>query len=162
MARSGVVRLRQVTPAQEQRLAGLRKISGLLDSAFQVPGTSYRVGLDPIVGLIPGFGDLVTPLFTIGILLHAWELGIPKVVQARMLINVAIDSLVGVVPLVGDLFDFAWKANDRNMTLLETHTYEERGGSTGDWLFVCLMIVLVLALAALPFVLIGWLLSVIS
>jgi hypothetical protein len=160
MARSGVVRLRPVTPAQEQRLAGLRKISELLDSAFQVPGTNYRVGLDPIVGLIPGIGDLVTPLFTIGILLHAWQLGIPKVVQVRMLINVAIDSLVGAVPLVGDLFDFAWKANNLNMTLLETHTYEERGGSTSDWLFVCVMIVLVLALAALPFVLLGWLLSV--
>ena len=161
MARSGVVRLRPVTPAQEQRLAGLRKISRLLDSAFQVPGTDYRVGLDPIVGLIPGFGDLLTPLFTIGILLHAWQLGIPKVVQARMLINVAVDSLVGAVPLVGDLFDFAWKANDRNMALLETHTYEERGGSRGDWVFVCVMIVLVLALGALPFVLLGWLLSVI-
>ena len=68
MARPRVTRLRQLTPGQTQRLEGLRGISRLLDSAFLVPGTNYRVGLDPILGLIPGIGDLVSPLFTIGIL----------------------------------------------------------------------------------------------
>jgi hypothetical protein len=131
----------------------------LLDSAFTVPGTSYRIGLDPILGLIPALGDLISPLFTIGVLLQARELGVPKVVQARMLINVAIDTVVGLVPVFGDLFDFAWKANNKNFALLELHAREERTGSPGDWAFVSLMIVLVLLLAAIPFVFLGWVLS---
>src|SRR5436190_14294705 len=110
MARPRVTRIRQLTPWQTQRLAALRRISTLLDSAFVVPGTSYRIGLDPILGLIPGIGDLVSPLFTIGILWHSHDLGLPRVVQLRMIFNVAIDTLVGAVPLIGDLFDFAWKA----------------------------------------------------
>src|ERR687893_302197 len=144
MARKGrVTRLRQLTPAEEQRLAGLRKIADLLDNAFQVPGTSYRVGLDPLIGLFPVIGDLVSPLFTVGILLQSRQLGVPKVVQARMLINVAIDTLIGTVPVVGDLFDFAWKSNDKNLALLELHAREERRGSAADYAFVTLMVALV-------------------
>jgi hypothetical protein len=122
-----------------------------------VPGTTYRIGLDPIIGLVPLIGDLVSPLFTIGILLQARELGVPKVVQARMLINVAIDTLVGIVPVVGDFFDFAWKSNRKNLALLELHAREDRGGSAADWAFVGLMITLVVLLAAIPFVVLGWL-----
>ena len=140
-------------------MAGLRRIAELLDNAFVVPGTTYRVGLDPIIGLLPGIGDLVSPLFTIGMLLQARELGVPKVVQARMLVNVAIDTLVGIVPVLGDLFDFAWKSNEKNLALLELHAREERSGSAGDWMFVTLMIALVVALAVIPFVALGWLLS---
>jgi hypothetical protein len=162
LAGSGVVRIRQVTPSEARSLEALRSVSQLLDSAFQVPGTSYRVGLDPILGLIPGLGDLVSPLFTIGILLQARRLRVPKIVQARMLVNVAIDSVLGIVPLVGDLFDFAWKANNLNMALLERHAYEERPPEPGDWAFVTLMIALVAALAIVPLVLVGWLFSAIG
>lgn len=157
-----MVRLRALTPAQEQRLQGLRKLAALLDSAFIVPGTSYRIGLDPIFGLIPGLGDLVSPLFTVGILVQGWQIGIPKVVQLRMIFNVAIDSLVGAVPIVGDLFDFAWKSNDMNMTLLERHAYEEHRPSAGDWAFVTLMVVIVLVLAVLPVMLMIWLGSMVA
>src|SRR3954463_13323154 len=87
-------------------LAALRKWSVLLDSAFRVPGTSMTFGLDPLLGLIPGLGDLTTPLFASLLLLHAVRLRIPRVVQVRMLMNAAIDFLIGVVPVVGDLFDF--------------------------------------------------------
>jgi hypothetical protein len=159
MPKGRLTRLRRLTPAQEQRLAGLRRIAELLDNAFVLPGTSYRIGLDPIVGLLPGLGDLVSPLFTIGILLQARDLGVPKVVQARMLINSAIDSVLGVVPVIGDLFDFAWKANAKNLDLLELHAREERAGSRGDYAFVALMVVLVAAMAAVPLMAIGWLLS---
>jgi hypothetical protein len=163
MVRKGrLTRLRQLTPDQERRLAGLRRIAELLDNAFVVPGTSYRVGLDPIVGLLPGIGDLISPLFAIGMLLQARQLGVPKVVQMRMVINVAIDALVGVVPVFGDLFDFAWKANDMNFALLELHAREHRSGSRGDYAFVALMIALVVGLGAIPFVVLGWLLSAIG
>jgi hypothetical protein len=157
--RPPVTRLRQLTPRQIQGLEALRKVSQLLDSAFVVPGTTYRVGLDPILGLVPGLGDLVSPLFTIGMLWQARELALPRVVQLRMIFNVAIDSLVGAIPLVGDLFDFAWKANTKNMALLERYAQEERPASSGDWLFVSLMVALVILVAVLPFVILGWLLA---
>ncbi len=155
----GVVRLRSLTRGQEQRLATLRRIAELLDSAFVVPGTNYRIGLDPIIGLIPMVGDLASPIFTIGLLWQAYDLGIPKVVQLRMLFNAGIDALVGAVPLIGDLFDFAWKANQWNLALLEQHAYEERHAAVGDWIFVVALIVLLVAIAVLPFVLAGMLLS---
>ena len=159
MSASRVTRMRQLTPGQAQRLAALRQFARLLDSAFVIPGTSYRIGLDPIVGLVPGVGDLVSPLFTIGILWQGRDLGIPRVVQLRMLMNVGIDALLGVVPIVGDVFDIAWKANDMNYALLEQHALEERRPSRGDWIFVSGIIVLLLLIAAAPFVLIGWLLA---
>jgi hypothetical protein len=157
-----VTRLRQLTARQTQGLEALRKVAYLLDSAFVVPGTSYRVGLDPILGLVPGFGDLVSPLFTIGILWQARELGLPRVVQLRMIFNVAIDSLLGVVPLVGDLFDFAWKSNTMNLALLELHAQEEQTASTSDWVFVGLMVALVVLVAVIPFAILGWLLATIA
>ena len=152
-----VTRIRQLTPGQTQRLEALRRISRLLDSAFLLPGTSYRFGLDPILGLIPGLGDLVSPLFTIGILWQGRDLGLPRIVQLRMIFNVAIDSLVGAIPLIGDLFDFAWKANDMNLAMLEQYAYEDRPASAGDWLFVVGLTVLLVVMSAIPFILVGWL-----
>ena len=160
--RSKVTRLRQLTPAQEKRLDVLRRVSGMLDSAMLVPGTKIRFGLDPILGLIPGLGDFVSPLFTIGILWQARDLGIPKIVQLRMIFNVAIDTLVGIVPVAGDLFDVAWKANDMNMALLERHAYAENPASTRDWVFVSAMIALLVVLAVTPFLLLGWVTSLVA
>lgn len=142
-----------------QGLDALRKVAQLLDSAFVVPGTSYRVGLDPILGLVPGLGDLVSPLFTIGILWQARELAIPRVVLLRMILNVAIDSLLGAVPVVGDLFDFAWKANNKNVALVERHAQEERTASAGDWVFVGLTVATLLLMAVIPFLIVGWLVA---
>ena len=156
-----VTRLRQLTPAQEQRIAALRYFSRLLDSAYQLPGTNFRFGLDPIVGLVPGIGDLLSPLFTLAIIWQSYDLQIPRVVQLRMLFNVAIDTFIGIVPLIGDLFDFAWKANDMNMALLERHAFEERTASASDWIFVTLITLLVAALAVLPFLVAGWMISAI-
>ena len=157
-----VIRLRRLTPGQEQRLELLRRVARALDSAVPVPGTSFRFGLDPILGLIPGVGDLVSPLFALGILFHARALRVPRVVQLRMIFNVAIDVLTGFVPLVGDLFDFAWKANNRNMALLERHAYEEHEASTGDWAFVAVSVALLVVIAAVPFLLLGWAINLIA
>ena len=150
-----MTRLRRLTPGQEQRVELLRRIARTLDSAVPLPGTSFRFGLDPILGLIPGVGDRVSPLFTLGILFQARDLGVPRVVQLRMIFNVAIDVLTGFVPLIGDLFDFAWKANNRNMALLERHVYEEHTPSSGDWVFVVACVLLLLVITAVPFLLLG-------
>lgn len=157
-----MTRLRRLTAAQEQRLELLRRIAQTLDSALPVPGTSFRFGLDPILGLIPGVGDLVSPLFALGILFQARDLRVPRVVQLRMIFNVAIDVLTGFVPLIGDLFDFAWKANNRNMALLERHADEEHDPSAGDWAFVALCVALLVVIAAVPFLLLGWAVNLIA
>jgi hypothetical protein len=153
------VRLRPLTQSQQDRLVALRRVAELMDSAFVVPGTTYRIGLDPIIGLVPLIGDLVSPLFTITLLWQARDVRVPKVVQLRMIFNAAIDAIVGTIPIAGDLFDFGWKANLWNVALLERHAYEERPASIGDWLFVFAMIAIVLVLAAVPFILAGWLIS---
>jgi hypothetical protein len=161
-SRGESVDVRSLSPGQAQRLAALRRFAALLDSAFVVPGLRYRIGLDPILGLVPGLGDLVSPLFGIGVLWQAYDLGIPRVVQLRMLFNVAIDALVGAVPLVGDVFDFAWKANNRNMALLERHAARREAASAGDWLFVVALTLLALGLAVLPLVVAGWAIAAIA
>ena len=160
--KSPVTRLRRLTAGQEQRLELLRRIARTLDSALPVPGTSFRFGLDPILGLIPGVGDLVSPLFALGILFQARDLRVPRVVQLRMIFNVAIDVLTGFVPLIGDLFDFAWKANNKNIALLERHAYEEHNPSAADWAFVALCVALLVVIAALPFLLLGWAVNLIA
>ena len=158
----GVRRLRQLTPGQVRRLEALRQVARLLDSAFVVPGTRFRVGLDPLFGLVPGLGDLASPLFALVILWQSRDFGVPRVVQLRMIFNVAIDALAGLLPVAGDAFDFAWKANDRNIALLERHAYEERRPSAGDWLFVTGLIALLVVIAAIPFLLAGWLINGVS
>jgi hypothetical protein len=157
-----VTRIRQLTPAQERRLAALRHIARLLDSAYEIPGTNYRFGLDPIVGLVPGIGDLISPLFTIALLWQSRDLNLPRVVQARMLFNVIIDTVLGIVPIAGDLFDFAWKANDMNIALLERHAYEERRATAGDWAFVLGLTILLVVIAALPLLLTVWILTALT
>ena len=94
-------------------------IADLFDQAFRVPGTSWRFGLDAIIGLIPGAGDLVGSLVGLYGILVARQLGAPASIQGRMLLNLGIDALVGAVPFLGDLFDFAFKAHVRNRVLLE-------------------------------------------
>lgn len=131
----------------------------MLDSAFKVPGTSIRFGWDPILGLVPGLGDAVTTLFGCLIILQAIQMRIPRVIQLRMALNVLIDAVLGVVPFVGDLFDFAWRANDRNFRLLERHAYEAAKPSAGDWVFVLAILGLLLACTLTPIVLLAWLLG---
>lgn len=151
---------RSLPEHQARRLRTLRTLSRLLDSAFTIPGTQIRIGLDPVLGLVPGIGDLLSPLCAIAMLIVARDAGLPLIVQLRMVVNVAIDAFVGFVPIVGDLFDFAWRANDRNMELLEHYAYRARRASPGDWVFVIVLIAVLLAIAAAPVVLAGWLLDV--
>jgi hypothetical protein len=101
--------------------ARVRALARLLDSAVRVPGTNVRVGLDALVGLVPGIGDVASAAFSGYIILAAARLGAPKTVLLRMLLNVATDTVVGAVPVVGDLFDVGWRANARNAALLDRH-----------------------------------------
>ena len=92
-----------------------------MDRAFRIPGSPIRIGLDAVIGLLPGVGDAVGGAVSTWFLLTAARLGAPPAVLARMGLNVAIDALFGAIPLLGDLFDIGWKANVRNLALLEAH-----------------------------------------
>ena len=148
-----------VHESHARTLAALRKWSVLLDSAFRVPGTRLTFGLDPIIGLIPGLGDLTTPFFAVVLLLHAVRLRIPKVIQVRMLINAVFDLLLGLVPVVGDFLDFGLKANVRNLALLERYAQPGAKASRGDWIFVLAVIGVLAAAAIVPLLVTAWLLS---
>lgn len=100
-------------------LAGARTIARLLDSAVGVPGTRIRFGLDALLGVVPGIGDLAGMVLSGYLVLLGARLGVSRAVLVRMLANVAIDTVGGTVPVIGDLFDVAWKSNMRNVTLLE-------------------------------------------
>jgi hypothetical protein len=103
------------------RAAHIRALARLLDSAVRIPGTNGRVGLDALVGLVPGFGDVAGAAASGYIILAASRLGAPTPVLLRMLLNVATETVVGTVPVIGDLFDVGWRANMRNTALLERH-----------------------------------------
>jgi hypothetical protein len=105
-------------------LERLERLAYWLDDRFRVPGTRFRVGLDGLVGLVPGVGDVVTNALTAYIVYQAWRLGIPRRVLLRMLGNLGIDTLVGIVPVAGDLLDLGFKANRRNVRLLRQHLSE--------------------------------------
>jgi hypothetical protein len=105
--------------SRAERIARLDALAALLDTAFIIPGTNVRFGFDALVGLVPGIGDALTTAVSLWIVSEARALGVPGHVIARMLGNVAIDGLVGAVPLLGDAFDVMWKSNRRNMRLLQ-------------------------------------------
>ena len=132
------------------RIELLRRWARLLDSAFRMPGTNFRFGLDPLIGLIPGIGDLVSPIFGVLIIWHAASLRVPKVIIARMAINAVVDGVVGAVPVFGDAMDFAWRANEWNMALLERHAVPGRPPLSSDYLFVILCVAVVAVAALIP------------
>ena len=136
----------------------LRRWARIFDSAFRIPGTRITFGLDPIIGLIPGIGDLSSPIFSLFIIWHAAKLRVPRVVIARMVLNALIDGLVGAIPVVGDLFDFAWKASAWNLALLERHAMPGTPARRSDWIFVALCVGVVVAVALIPLAIAVWLL----
>ncbi|MEK6282712.1 MAG: DUF4112 domain-containing protein [Acidobacteriota bacterium] len=129
----------------------LERLSWLMDDFIRLPVIGWRVGLDALVGLIPGFGDTATSLVSFYVLASAVRYGVPKVTLLRMGMNLGIDYAVGSLPFVGDLFDAWWKSNQRNVELLSKRATvsvdEARAGSISDWLIVGLIILLLIGLA---------------
>lgn len=119
-------RINDTTPDEAALLRRLAAFSRLMDHAFQIPGTSVRFGLDPILGLIPGLGDGIGTLASLYLLIEAKQLGVSKWDLARMAGNVIVDAAVSSVPFAGDVFDVFWKANDKNLEIIYKHL-EKRG-----------------------------------
>lgn len=111
----------EIATLDPARVERLRRLAALLDNSIPIPGTGFRIGLDAIIGLVPGAGDLVGGAFSLYILLEAAGMGVPRSLLARMGWNLGVDVLVGSVPLLGDIFDAGFKANLRNLALLDRH-----------------------------------------
>jgi hypothetical protein len=137
----------------------LQRLEFLLDEAFRIPGTGIRFGLDGIIGLVPGLGDVIAGLFSLVIPLAGWIRGVPYVTLIRMAVNLAIGVLVGSIPILGDIFDIAWKANRRNYRLLRRHLVEPHRHTRRDWTFLILLAAMLATVFALPFVLFLWLIA---
>lgn len=144
----------------------LRRLSHLLDNAIPIPGTGYRVGIDPILGLLPGGGDTVAGALGAYIIVEAARMGLPRKVVGQMVGNIIFDSLVGIVPVLGDLFDVGWKANVRNIALLEKHLHLTPHNRKSDRFFIIGLIIvltlIVIGFAALTVAIIRWLWNVIN
>jgi hypothetical protein len=120
---------RELGPEEEIALHRVARLAYWLDDRFRIPGTRRRIGVDGLLGLIPGIGDTAAALIASYIVLEAARLGVPKSMLARMLANVGIDYVIGLVPLVGDVADLAWKANRRNARMLRHHLVTRRGAA---------------------------------
>jgi Domain of unknown function (DUF4112) len=116
---------------QRTRLSRVRWLSYLLDERFRIPGTRYRIGLDGLLGVLPGVGDTIGTLLSAYILFEAIQLGIPRATLLRMVGNIALDTLVGAIPVVGDVFDVAWKANKKNVALLNAYIASQAEENSG-------------------------------
>lgn len=119
-------------PSPDPRLARLRRLVRVWDEAVRVPGTRFAVGLDALVGLVPGLGDALGALVAGSVLVAALRAGVPAAVAARMLLNIALDAAVGAIPVAGDVFDAGFRANARNLTLLEHWLAEPARAARGS------------------------------
>ena len=133
----------------------------VLDDGLRVPGTKFGVGLDALIGfLFPGAGDVLTTAGALGLFYAADQQGVPAVVIARMALNVALDTLLGAVPVVGDLFDLVWKANRKNLVLIEQHRgAPQRKAGVRDYLVVGGALLLMLGALLVPIVLMSLLIA---
>ena len=136
----------------------LRKLEILLDEAFRIPFTRFRFGLDGIIGLVPGLGDVIAGILSLVIPIAAWTRGVPYVALARMAVNVGIGVLVGSIPLIGDAFDMAWKPNRRNYQLMQRHIGQPRHHSWKDWAFLAALGCTIAIVFAIPIAVFIWLL----
>lgn len=154
------------TGASQRSHASLRRLRGLshvLDNAIAIPGLGYRVGLDPLIGLLPGGGDIMAGLISIYVVAEAARLGVPAATLGRMGINILIEVLMGTFPVVGDFFDVVWKANARNVDLLERHIRDPIPSSRIDKVLAAILITgllaVVLGTATLSLLFVRWVLQ---
>jgi hypothetical protein len=135
----------------------LERLAAILDDEFRIPGIGARFGLDPLVGLIPGFGDVIGAILSFAFVFAAFERRLPRVTVARMLANILIDTLGGTLPIFGDVFDVYWKSNRMNYNLLVRYREAPRVRQPlRDWLFFAVLILIAAVLVLLPLAFLAW------
>jgi hypothetical protein len=138
--------------AAERRIG---RMTHALDELVAVPGTPIRVGLDPIIGLIPVVGDTVSGIVGAWVIAEAARFGVPRIVLGRMAVNLAIDLLVGAIPLLGDVFDVVFRSNSRNLALFRRHALDPQASTRSDQTFFLGLVLLLVGLAWLLFTALG-------
>jgi hypothetical protein len=153
-----------VGDARADRFAAFERrfatVSRVMDELVEVPGTSVRVGLDPIVGLIPVVGDVVSAAIGFWLIAEAARFRIPRIVVGRMIVNTLVDLVVGAIPVLGDLFDVVSRSNTRNLALFRRHALDPGASTRGEQLAVAGIALIVVGLFWLVATAIGWLLSI--
>jgi hypothetical protein len=145
-------------PEERRRRQGLEPLfkwlALIMDEVIRVPGTKFRFGIDPLLGLIPGIGDTSSALVSAFALIQAARLGVPKILLARMSLNILINEIIGIVPVVGDAFSFWFKSNARNYQIIKEHTVAPGSvAKRSDWIFVIAVLVILVAVVCLGLVL---------
>ena len=134
-------------PEEKQKRAQLepifRWVALIMDELLRVPGTRFRFGLDPLIGLLPGLGDTASAFISALTLIQAARLGVPKILLARMSLNILINEIIGIIPGIGDAFSFWFKSNTRNYNLLQQHMIAPQKSRKSDWVFVAAVLGLV-------------------
>lgn len=125
--------LKAAGPGREDAMRRMDAVAHLLDTAFLIPGTKQRVGIDAFIGLVPGIGDAITTLLSSYVIWEARQLGLPRHVIARMLVNLGIHATVGSLPLVGDVFDAFFRVNRRNMRIVRSYLERESGVTDAEY-----------------------------
>ncbi|HEY2714235.1 MAG TPA: DUF4112 domain-containing protein [Chthoniobacterales bacterium] len=138
-----------------------RWLALIMDNLLRLPGTRFRFGLDPLIGLFPGLGDTGSAIISALALVAAARRGLPKILLVRMALNILINEAVGIIPIVGDAFSFWFKSNARNYELLKRHTAAPRRSTTGDWVFVWLVLAALALILIVSLAVSFWLISAI-
>jgi len=158
-----IVEWELLPPEEKRKREGLEPlfkwIAFIMDEIIRVPGTKFRFGLDPLIGLIPGIGDTSSALVSAFALIQAVRLGVPRVLLMRMTFNILVNEVVGIIPVIGDSFSFWFKSNARNYEIIKNHRLGSSVPRRSDWLFVIgiliLLLVIVCAGIAVSFLILG-------
>jgi len=155
-----------IPPEEKERRAKIeplfRWVALVMDDFFRLPATKFRVGIDPIIGLIPGIGDTSSAFVSALVLIQGARAGLPKILLARMSLNILLNELIGIIPGIGDAFSFWFKSNRRNYELLQGYTGRTRKATKSDWAFVIAILVLLIVIVAVGIAVSFYVLSVIA
>lgn len=153
-----MARVTRLPRSDRSRLGDLDEVeflAWLLDNSIPIPGTGRRIGIDAIIGFVPGLGDVLSGALGLVVVLRGAQLGLPKVVIARMLANLGLDFVIGSIPVIGDAFDLWFKANARNLGLMRRYVEGPRQSTRGQWLFFAAAVAVLIGVAAI----LAWLLA---
>lgn len=135
----------EIEEQNEEKLLRLKLLSNRLDEIITIPGTKYKIGIDPIIGTIPIIGDLLGSIISIYILYSGSKMGLSSRIIAKMSLNIGFDFVLGLIPIIGDVFDMGWKANKRNVKLIENNINKSDENIALNNLIVATLITLILA-----------------
>ena len=134
---------------KEEKLIRLKRLSERLDDTFTIPGTKYKIGIEALIGAVPIIGDLIGGILASYIMYSGVKMGAPPRIITRMAVNIAIDFAIGSIPIIGDLFDLVWKANKKNVELIEDATLDDKEEQKLNYLIITALILVLLGILLL-------------